>query len=299
MGFFGDSLWVMDRRAYRVSFFDLDGEFIGSVSPRVDMSPDPNNPDASMPRPSRPLRDGSVHGIAPAWSDGIVRGLITETEHVRMDAEGEKLGTIWVQPHRSTDVLALLSEGGGGTYGPQPFGDPPIYQTDSEGGLWVLDRRVHEGDGEAAVRLTKIGMDGDTLLSERIEYTPVPLPEETVDSAVEARAEGMLDFIRRMNPELSGAALEADLREATFSPDHLPAFRSMVIAEDGGVWLEEFSPSEEGSVWWVLGEDATPHAEVVMPAGLRVMLITGDAVWGVETDEFDVNYIVRYDLARE
>ena len=35
VGFFGDSLWVMDGRAYRVSYFDLDGGFLGSVTPPV------------------------------------------------------------------------------------------------------------------------------------------------------------------------------------------------------------------------------------------------------------------------
>ncbi len=50
--------------------------------------------------------------------------------------------------------------------------------------------------------------------------------------------------------------------------------------------------------WWVLDEDGESKATVVTPEGLRVYLVTDGAVWGVETDEFDVNYIVRYDLLR-
>lgn len=65
-----------------------------------------------------------------------------------------------------------------------------------------------------------------------------------------------------------------------------------------GLWIERFSPSEEGILWWVLGDDAEPRATAVTPPGLRVLLITDDAIWRVETDEFDVNYIVGYDLLR-
>lgn len=298
LGFFGDSLWVMDRRAYRVSFFDLEGTFLGSVSPRVDMSPDPANPEAAMPRPTRPLRDGTFYGVAPAWSDAIARGLLTETKHVLMDAHGERLATVWTQPHKSTDILALLRKDRGGTFGSQPYGDQPIFHVGSDGILWVLDRRAFEGTGEPAATLTEITMKGDTLLSERIAYVPVPLPTESVDSAARAQADGMFGFMRRGNPGLDLSALEADLREATFSPDFVPPFRSMVIADDGTIWLEEFSPSENGSTWRVFGNDAVPLAEATLPAGLRVLLISGGAVWGVETDEFDVNYIARYDVVR-
>ena len=97
---------------------------------------------------------------------------------------------------------------------------------------------------------------------------------------------------------MSLAKLEADLREATYAPDYLPAIKEMVVAEDGSIWLQRFSPTEEGSVWWVLGEDGEPLATAVTPEGLRVLLITADAVWGVETDEYDVNYIVRYEILR-
>lgn len=297
LGFFGDSLWVMDRRAYRVSYFDLDGTFLGTVTPRVDMSSDPDNPRASAPRPSLPLRDGTLYGVAPAWSDAIARGQLSETKHVHMDPEGENLGTVWVQPYRPSDVLALLRETGG-SFSRQPFGDNPLSRVSSDGVLLVLDRRVAEGHEMATIRLTKIAMTGDTLLSKQIEYTPEPLPREKVDSASHAQAEGMFEFMQRVDPEMSLAKLEADLRKATYSPDYLPAVQDLVVAEDGSIWLQRCSPTEEGLVWWVLGEDGEPLATAVTPEGLRILLITGDAVWGIETDEFDVNYIVRYGNVR-
>jgi hypothetical protein len=262
------------------------------------MSPDPENPHKAAPRPTRPLRDGTFYGMGFAPSDAVARGQISELEHVRMDSDGDILGIVWIQPYRATDVLALLRDGGGGTFGPQPFGDRPLFTVSAEDVLWVLDRRAYEGDGTASVRLSEIDMTGDTLLSKEIEYVPEPLPRERVDSASRAQAEGMFGFMQRFDPEISLAKLEADLRKATYAPDYMPAIREMVVADDGSIWLQRFSPTEEGTVWWVLGEDGEPLATTVIPEGLRVLLITGDAVWGVETDEYDVNYIVRYEIVR-
>jgi hypothetical protein len=39
-------------------------------------------------------------------------------------------------------------------------------------------------------------------------------------------------------------------------------------------------------------------ARAHVPSELRILLVTGDAVWGVETDELDVNYIVRLGIDR-
>lgn len=297
LGFFGDTLWVMDRSRYRVSFFDLTGAFLGSVTPRVDMSRDPDNPSASAPRPVLPLRDGTLYGIAPAWSDAIARGQLSEAKHVWMDADGETLGTVWVQPYRPTDVLALLRETGG-TFSSQPFGDAPLFHVSAEGVLHVVDRRVFDGAETPAIRLTRIAMIGDTILAKEIVYTPEPVSQERIDSATHAQAEGMLEFMQRRDPGLTQAKLEADLRAATYSPDYLPAVRNLAVANDGSVWLQRFDPSADGTVWWVLGEDAEPRATAVTPGGLRVLLITGDDLWGVETDELDVNYIVRYQIMR-
>ena len=169
MGFFGDSLWVWDRRAYRVSYFDLAGEFLGSVSPRVEIG----TMEESPPRPDIPLRDGTFIGMAPMGADGIARGTLTETPIVRIDADGNRLARIWAIPHEPRDIFAILSDGGfGGSYSGQPFDDSHIPSI-GERGVTVLERRAWTGTGEATVRVTKIGLDGDTLFAAAVPYDPV------------------------------------------------------------------------------------------------------------------------------
>lgn len=300
VGFFGDSLWVMDTYAYRVSFFDSDGDFLGSIIPRVDIAGSADQ-EWSPPRPERPLRDGSFIARSPAWSDGIARGTLTRTPFVRMTGNGEPGQLLWMQPFLPRDILALLDEDGvGGTYFMQPFADDPLVQS-GQHGLTVVQRRAWEGEGEAAIEVLRIGLDGDTVWSTPIPYEPLRLPGERVDAAIRELADNSFDFFSGARPGIARGAYEADLKEQTYAPDWAPAVRSMVLADDGSVWLERFQAvqADDGSPrveWWVVDEGGRLAGSVRTPEGLRILAVTDDAVWGVELDELEVSYIVRYAL---
>ncbi len=292
MGFFGDSLWVWDSEHYRVSYFGLDGEFLGSVSPKVDLGGRDENP----ARPDRPLRDGTFVGSSPAWSEGIARGTLTESPYERMDADGNRLARIWTRRWEPRDVFALLFDGGASFAG-QPFGDGPMMSMD-EHGFVVVDQRSWTGDGEAVVTVTKINLDGDTLLTAAVPYDPVPLPSERFDSAVAARVE------RELGDPGPFSATESQIREAMYRPSHLPAIGGMFQADDGTIWLRRYDPveSETGdrmNEWWILDAQGAPLARALTPVGLSIRVISADAVWGIERDELDVQYMVRYRLVKD
>ena len=294
MGFFGDSLWVWDMEAYRVSYFDLEGVFLGSVSPKVEIGSRAESP----PRPDRPLRDGSFIGMAPMWSGGIARGTLTETPIVHIAADGNRLARIWEIPHEPRDIFAILSDGGfGGSYSSQPFGDGHIPSI-GESGVLVLERRAWTGTGEATVKVTKIGLAGDTLFTAAVPYDPVPLPAERYDSAVAVKVDQWRD---RSGPF---SASEADIRKAMYRPSYLPAVRGFTQAEDGTIWLRRYDPvesetGEQMTEWWVLDAEGSPLALALTPVGLSMRVISGDTVWGVERDELGVEYIVRYRLTKD
>lgn len=298
-GFFGDSLWAFDLGSYRFSYFDLDGAFTGSVRPNVNIGRTAPGLGPAA-RPERPFRDGTLLGKVPAFSNDIATGQLTEVPFVRMDAEGAALSTLWTQHYETSDVLAVRnSDGVGGMYGEQPFGDEPITQA-LEDGLVVLDRRAWSGEGGAAFALTRIGLSGDTLWRRRLEYSPETLPSQVVDSAVAARVEGLSEFISRVMPGVSRGEFEQRFQDAVHAPAYLPPIKEMVVAENGAIWLSRWEPDDQGGVeWWVLDASGEPIGRASAPAELRVLLITDDAVWGVETDDLDVGYIVRYRLVTE
>lgn len=297
IGFFGDSLWVWDWKLFRVSYFDLAGEFLGSLSPKVDLGTMENSP----PRPETPLRDGTFLGEVMAWDDGVTRGTITEAPYVHMDAAGETLARIWTRPYEQRDVFALLRPTGG-SYSRQPFGDDYLPTVD-EGGLVVLERRAWTGEGEAVFTVTKIDLTGDTVFTARVPYAPVPLPAERIDSAVFALTEVWYEFMSQRQPGLARAALERRVRDGVYKPAHLPPVSEVLLDRDRNIWLRRFDPvefdtGEAFDEWWIMDPDGAPMARALTPAGLRIMSVADDLVWGTEQDELDVDYIVRYRLVK-
>lgn len=297
IGLFGDSLWVMDSRANRISFFDLDATFLGSLTPEVDLG----TRDAPYPLPARPeypLRGGGLYGRSPAFSQAVAVGDLTWTPHVRMDAEGTVTDTIYRQAHSPEHQLALLAaDGQGGTFGPQPFPDGPVTATDlARDRLLVLERGAWAGAGPAAFTVTALGMRGDTLWRLERVYDPVPLPAERVDSAIDDRAEALHGFMSRMESGLTVATVRDRVAEAVYRPAYLPAATGLVAGRDGSVWIQLAALPEDppGSTWLLLDEDGEPTARIRTPPGLRVLAADREHVWGVVSDEFDVNYIVRH-----
>lgn len=298
IGFFGDSLWVWDSWGFHANYFDQEGGFLGRVSPTVDIG----GPQGSPPRPSRPFRDGTFLGREPAWSHEVATGEITETAFVHMDAEGGTLTTIWMQPHEPRDGLALLREDGGGTFGSQAFGDGVAY-TVADDGLVVIERRAWTGEGEAVFTLTRIALAGDTVFAVRVPYSPVPLAAERIDSAVVAVTQGMFDFMSRNQPGLARGALEERIRDATYKPAYVPPVGEVLLDDDGNIWVRRFDPveldtGEAVSEWWILDADGAPLARALTPVALQIRHIGEDSVWGVEKDELDIDYIVRYRLVK-
>ncbi len=295
LGAFGDSVWVFDLGAYRATYVDAEGALLGTATPGVDLGL--SSPDAPPPpRPTTPLRDGTWIGQSPAWSQAIAEGTLTEVPTVRLSADGAVLDTIWIQDYRTQDVLALLRETGG-TFTRQPFGDGSMGFPGPDDVFTVLDRRVSPTAAESAFHLTRIAPTGDTVARRTVPYDPVPLDPARADSAADAQAAGMIEFMQRVSPGASEASLAADLREAMYVPPFEPWVRSMKLTREGGVWLERQSTDGSGTEWWRFDGDLEPRGRVRTPEGLTVLAIDGDDVWGVERDEFDVDYIVRYRIA--
>jgi len=293
LGFFGDSLWVWDMDAYRVSYFDPDGEFLGSASPTVNFGS--AGPGQSPPRPGTPLRDGTFIGTSPRWSHLIANGTLTESLYAHMDVYGTILAEIWAMPLEPRDEFAIMNDDGiGGRFGNQPFGDGYSASIGNDG-LLVLEARAWTGTGDPAVKVTKMGLNGDTVFTASVPYDPIPLSAERFDSAVAAMVEDWSGFGQPVT--------EARIREEMYRPAYLPAVTGLMRAADGTIWLRRFDPveSENGESMtesWVLDAGGAPLARALFPADVRVAVIDGETVWAIEMDELDVQYIVRYRLVK-
>ena len=195
------------------------------------------------------------------------------------------------------DILALLREDGG-SFMRQPFGDGPLVSfVEHDESLLVVDRRVYDGNGAPSIAVTRIDVrSGDTLLTARLPYEARALEAAEADSAIRAVAGPMHEFMAAREPGLTLRALESRIADATYRPEYVPAVRELVVAEDGRILLEPFDQPEDEGEWWLLNRDAEPQGSIRAPSDLRILRVLGDDVWGVVTDELDVNYIVKYPL---
>jgi hypothetical protein len=83
-----------------------------------------------------------------------------------------------------------------------------------------------------------------------------------------------------------------------FLPERMPSFGSVVVSEQGDVWvsLSEYDLSE-GLDWLVFDAAGVLQGTVQTPADFNLRAVGADHIVGFVLDEFDVPYVRRYPLA--
>ncbi len=79
-------------------------------------------------------------------------------------------------------------------------------------------------------------------------------------------------------------------------PETLPAYDRIVVDDQGRLWVRAWSPRDEATPWWVFATNGDLLGSVDVPRGTTISAVRCGWVWGVEQDELDVSYVVRYAL---
>lgn len=293
LGWSGDSLWVVDSSLTRISFFDAAGRYVGALSPTVDLgSVDLNEQGVYPARPVGMLGDGSIYGetspAAPA-----AHGVPIRLHHVRMGPDGATLDTIFGVAYGRELNLTLTFDAGMRYGSPQPFTDRPLITLARDGrSLLVLERRADDADGGNAFHLLRLGLSGDTIDSRAYPYRPVAIPRDTIERELQQRVERVNEVTQGMGISLS--QIQTMVRDAMYIPDAYPPVGHLVAGRDGTVWLSRQPQGSTGTEWLVLDAQGEPIGRVELPRALTLMAAERSRVWGIERDEYDVDYIVRY-----
>jgi hypothetical protein len=284
LDFVGDTLWVYDARQGRLSFFDVAGEHVGDQRvPEVDgLDEDERVMFGTL------LADGRAVMVTSAGFESEREGTDHPFPLVAVPRQGGAPDTLAIR-YTAHDRAMFIS----GTPDNitrvevfrQVFSDVTVWTATPDGRALVLvDRRPAEGPGPASWRLTRVGIEGDTAFSVDVPYEPVPVDPARVDSIVARYSEG-----RRS---------ESEIRGVLFLPDFLPPVSDVVAADDGAIWVAREDRPEHAVTWEVFDAAGRLLAHAETPAGFTAHYATGDALWGVETDELDVPYVVRYRVVR-
>lgn len=178
----------------------------------------------------------------------------------------------------------------------------------SPGINWTLDRGgnvVWAMTGDYAIHTTRNGRP--FRITRTIDAVPVQAAEKA------AEEERILSNMRQTQPNWSwqGPAI----------PDTKPFIGAITVAHDGRLWVQLRQPGVrqpadpdqerepgapppadrwvEPAVFDVFQPDGTWLARLEAPDRFVPMYMRGDHVWGMQRDEYDVNYVVRLRIDRD
>lgn len=292
MGLVGDTLWVYDLTDYRFTYFATNGDYRGSES-----IPRRSGGDAqgTVPMPWGLLHDGTVYGTPPVASHLVAADSITESPIVRMTKSGEGLDTIIVNSLVNTQwtIGDPANPMGGGLYTRQPFSDTELIRISPFGAEIIqVDRRVPANAEAGLLQITKRTFADDTIYSRRFSYRATPIQRAEVDSLVDAISGGAA------RGPASRFGTPAQLRDWAaqdlYNPGFHPVVHGVLFGRDGTLWLERRQPFSEQSEWIGLSSSGDPLGVVRPEARFTLLAADREHLWGMERDDLDVPYLVRY-----
>jgi hypothetical protein len=79
-------------------------------------------------------------------------------------------------------------------------------------------------------------------------------------------------------------------------PSHLPGYDRLLVADDGNVWAQIYSPDLSGLKWEVYSPSREWLGQVVLPEGFSLAAIRHGRLVGVWRDELGVEYVQVFNL---
>lgn len=266
-GLHGDTIWISDRRG--IHRFESNGTYLDSEMLRYE----PSGAMLSSGSASQIFIDGTL-AIMPSFIPTLDRSTWPTHLPLHRVAGDEFRGELAAF---DLNVIQLYTPADGRTRPAfRPFHPLAVhgYAPDRRS-LAVVHQAAAEGSADATFRLSRIGYEGDTIVSRNVPYTPVPVPSAIRDS-IEASVP---------------AALSAARFAAAPIPEYYPPVRSLTIADDGSLWLD--LQGHQPSRWMVLDSAGNHTANVTGEGAMRIVAIRERTVWGVVTDSLDIPYVVR------
>ncbi len=280
IGFVGDTLWVLDTGARRISYF-FEGEFL-----RVESFP-------------------SLEGLHPERSSRVAAVMagprlvvVTDSRDFFEPVETTTPGLLLTYGGGTFDTLATINVDhvGGWLVERNPGALPNVLtfsQPFDAASQWALSPKgfevlVADGrsltDGRGSFSVVRIDARGDTLSKALYPYEPIPIPEAVIDSAV-------------AGIEAHGFP-EEEIRESAFLPSTYPPVSGALFSQGGGAWIEREAIPGQDRRWHVTSEEGELLAEVLVPEGFQIRWVGEEAVWGLVLDELDVPYLIKRPILR-
>lgn len=303
VGAFGDTLWVTDT--YKTQFFTLDFTYLDRAR---FARPVPH--EGSRLVPGAPLRDGSMLARRQVTDYHLLMERVDPLPIRKLSRTGEILDTLATIP-MSGRVISYETVSGGRNYQFHPLYDDVkgtlagryLNSRDPVSGGIVYVGAIHESHFEVMV----VGLNGDTIDSFRVPYTPRGLTREENNRF--RTSFGRLvagDFYPAASRPPSRAVQERARRlgeEAYWAPAVRPPVRHIVAGHDGSIWILR-DIGVEADRWEIYTRDGEKEGELLISEGrssaipwyprLDILRASRNEIWAQTIDEFEIPYLHRF-----
>jgi len=278
----GDTLAVYDAATMRITHFSLDGA-LGRITTlqadRARVVVVSFLPDGRLVGQSRWLAANG--GPLPGQEPTFVRDTAVLT---LFGTDGVVDDTVDVLPGREVIQTVEVSERSISVMKrPPAFGRTNLFASHPDG-VWSstndrFELRLREPEGGRLIRIIRaFGLERPVTddLAQEIRDRTVAEAETAADRRTAARWN----------------ALSA-------RPETLPAYDRIVVDDHGRLWVRAWSALDPATRWWVFDGGGELLGSVHVPGATTITSIRCGWAWGVEKDQLDVSYVVRYALQEE
>lgn len=275
-----DTLWTSDPFASRIHLWDADLRFARTITTMMPAPP----PGAFGVFAGAWMAESWILGVPAAMGPhpGVPLLLVSED-----GAEVRELLPI------STEGQMIPMEFSSGPFDvSNPWSDAPLWLNAANGeSIVIVDRRVANEPDRAEFMVTRIGVNGDTLIHRGVEYAPEPMDPDHADERLGELAER----VARAR-SVSTAEAQRVIRANLTPPQFFPPVSQLVPGRDGTIWLRREMHRADSVAWQALTADAEPLLRVRLPVAFDVEGAELEKLWGVVRDSLEIPFVQIYDI---
>ena len=284
MGWRDSLLWIVDRRASRVTFWNRSGDRVRSVTVRL-----PGGPTRGLFLPAGVFPDRTLLMSSTASPVQVLPLDELDGTLLRVTADEMVLDTVLVGSGAPARALVRLPNGTR-VVAPHPLPTTDLLRQRPDGSELVMVVRGPDRE-PGGYRVLRIGPDGDTLASARIEAAPRALSPE--ERQLYARRFAR-PFAERQGIPLE-EAVRASVEQVEF-PETVPPVDGLVAGYDGSVWVRRTPRlgTDTMATWEILDDALRPVARVRLPLEVSLLRVRNGEAWGWRPGSQELPYLIRY-----
>jgi len=304
----GDTIWTYETRGLSglITRFDRMGAVLstGKTNAAVRFR---TRDTLGMIVPRRVRDDGRLETQTLVIEPNPLTDTIT-TAALLIDATGAVVDTAgwdkWGPPRPSAGKSAPPIDVGGTKYR-VPIPPDSTAPLESHDGNRVVVTFLPEGTAPArAFTVTRLGSTRDTLMHRRFSYSPRRYDEPVLDALTWQSVREPAGNYAFINGAVVLPPMRADsmaafaaVRGAVRFPEHQRPVHEIMVQRDSTIWLRREDDGTSTVRWLLLRADGRARAEVGVPRGVTIVWNRGDVAWGIERDDADVPWLVKYRIA--